>query len=749
MNDLGLTWDEPEWRYDEMVSAQWWQKLVQARSWSEASAILDADALVYYWPNARADANLHPPLAGQLCLATHALFGRWFKDIPSRRLASVIEFSLSVTLLFGFTARRYGAIFGAVAAGALFLMPRVHGDALIAASDMPGLLLWAAVALSFWNAIHVERGTLWRVLVGVLLGLSFLEKMTAVMVVLPLMGWMVVRCLAPGLGRGPDWRAWVDGTVTLSALATPLVLAFVEVKRIYDILPPPRMTDLYVTHPTTLWPGAILAVPLGLWISRRVLARSWRGHATWGTERPALETIAAALAFAPFVSWIGNPLWWRETLPRLAHYMAIHISRQNVIRDVQTYYMGETYAYSLPWHNAWVLMGITVPVGILAASIVGTGSALFGAGRDRLPLYFLIHAATLPVIRMLEVPAHDGVRLFLPTFFFLAALAAVGLCQTARWLGCLTGHPERWNIVLASLMLGTAAWDLVAIHPYELSYFNPLIGGARGARNAGFEVTYWYDAFNERTLREIEERLPPGATVDFLNPLGTTDTFADLQSLGELRSDIQLGLRDARTFPYVWLLTQDSKATPLTRLMFAMSPWYENRPPQLGGLRVASVIDPVAVSRAWALQLLLDAPSDKLERADRKAPEWVRRHAPQLARLWGDGIRKYPSLSVNMAVIEWARTDPAGLLAAARNVASGRAPADDNARRLMRTLRRHDALDAPGRLASERLLQGRPQALVEAASILTSRPADLVRILRTHSYIDPESMTGYLDRDLP
>src|SRR5208337_4236188 len=50
----------------------------------------------YYWPYARYGINFHPPLAGQLNLATHALFGSWMKDIPARRMASVIEFALTI-----------------------------------------------------------------------------------------------------------------------------------------------------------------------------------------------------------------------------------------------------------------------------------------------------------------------------------------------------------------------------------------------------------------------------------------------------------------------------------------------------------------------------------------------------------------------------------------------------------------------------------------------------------------------------
>ena len=71
-------------------------------------------------------------------------------------------------------------------------------------------------------------------------------------------------------------------------------------------------------------------------------------------------------------------------------------------------------------------MGITVPAAILGAAVVGLIWGLARFRRDRLPLYFLVHLLTLPVIRMFPTPAHDGVRLFLPTFFFLAAFAGWG-----------------------------------------------------------------------------------------------------------------------------------------------------------------------------------------------------------------------------------------------------------------------------------------------------------------------------------
>ena len=706
--DLGLTWDEPAYKESQVASAHWWRQIAMARSRSDLEEALDPDTLAYHWPYARFGINFHPPLAGQVSVLTCATFGRWMKDIPARRLASVLEYSLTMTILFGFLASRYGPWVGGVAAASLLLMPRVYGDGHVAGTDMPGLLIWAGAAACAWKGLNDPNARRWRVLVGVLLGLAFVEKMGTVAVLLPIVGWLVVARLPGSFGRRADW---VDGIATTAAMLIPLGLALAEVVRLTGRLPPPVRFDPFDHHVRSPLPGAILLVPLFVWLARRLAGWALPRHPVWGAVRPALEIWTAILAFAPAVGWLGNPYWWRETLPRLAHYAMLNGDRRGALPDIRILYLGRIYEYSLPWHNAWVLIAVTVPVGILAASAVGVAYALRNARRDRLPLYFLIHLATLPVLRMLPTPAHDGVRLFLPTFFFLAAMAGWGLVWASDGLAKLA----RWRtagirVALAATVLGSAGWGLVAIHPFELSYYSEPIGGPTGAWRHGFELTYWYDAFNARTLDELGKRLPKGASVASLNELSDPPTFQDLQALGALRGDLDFGLPADGSFPFAWLLTHDSKASAFTRLLFAMRPWYERRPGQLGGLRVATVADPSAVSRALALELL--------------ASEVPARHDGNLV----------PIPNINEEVFAWSRSDPEGLLAAAKAVARGefdRARGRD----LLRLLARHDdpkratmaglatsraalALAAGGArgggLDPERTARGRPRRLAVA-----------------------------------
>jgi hypothetical protein len=287
----------------------------------------------------------------------------------------------------------------------LLLMPRVYGHGHVAGTDTPGLLLWAATAVAAWKGLHEPDARRWRIGVGVLLGLAFVEKMGAVTVLIPIVAWLAIGHLPRTLLRRGGRADWVDGLVTTTALLAPVGLAYFEIRRLARLLPPPAYTDLFVNRPHSVLPGAILLAPLVLWIGRRLLGRAFRAHPVWGAERPALEIWTAILAFAPAVGWLGNPAWWREALPRLAHYYTLNTAREGALPDIRIFYWGATYLYSLPWHNAWVLIAITVPAGILAAAVAGLAYAVRVVRRDRLPLYVLVHLTTLPALRMLPTPA--------------------------------------------------------------------------------------------------------------------------------------------------------------------------------------------------------------------------------------------------------------------------------------------------------------------------------------------------------
>ncbi|HEY2154731.1 MAG TPA: 4-amino-4-deoxy-L-arabinose transferase, partial [Isosphaeraceae bacterium] len=302
--------------------------------------------------------------------------------------------------------------------------------------------------------------------------------------------------------------------------------------------------------------------------------------------------------------------------------------------------------------------------------------------------------------------------------------------------------------VLSALVLLPAAWELVRIHPFELSYYNKLIGGPRGAWARGFELSYWYDAFDAETIGDLNRELPDGAAIDGLNELTQTPTFACLQELGAIKPTLVLGSPDPGHFPFLWILTHDSKATAFTRLAFAMTPFYERRPRQLGELRVVTVDQPKATARAWALWLLADGPGGRAEAGQAAAPAWVRSALPPLARLWGEGVTRARPLRVNEPAFAWAKSDPDSLREAARVLAGrGPIPPGSDAARLRGLLSRHDD-PARGSFPLAALLRSDPAALPDAVDILIARPDAVRKVLTRYPYTDPVDIGGPLDRDL-
>ncbi len=129
----------------------------------------------------------------------------------------------------------------------------------------------------------------------------------------------------------------------------------------------------------------------------------------------------------------------------------------------------------------------------------------------------------------------------------------------------------------------------------------------------------------------------------------------------------------------------------------------------------------------------------------------MRDHIPWLGHFWGDGLIK-PKTTLNQSILDWSRTDPAGLLAAAHYIAAKR-PTDkeENAQRLMEllTTETNPRGSRIRHYLTEQLLDRRPQALVEAIQILNAHRDEVVKVMTRSGYTDPESIGGYLDRDLP
>ncbi|MBM3500569.1 MAG: hypothetical protein FJX74_18085, partial [Armatimonadetes bacterium] len=242
---------------------------------------------------------------------------------------------------------------------------------------------------------------------------------------------------------------------------------------------------------------------------------------------------AVCLTLGGGFGFLGTWPWlWHHTGSRLAEYLAFHLQHY----PVAVSYFGRVSAHQ-PWHYPPVMTAITTPPVTLALALGGIGLAGWvlrhrnggsteAAARDaatwrrsQAALLLLGALFTIGFNCLPSAPKYTGVRLFLPFFAFLAALSAVGFAGLAAWVaqrlpagGSTLLSPRRVKVLLAGLALLPALRVVVGSHPYQLSYYNTVIGGTRGAVARGMEATYWGDAYMA-VCYDLAPRLTPGDTL--------------------------------------------------------------------------------------------------------------------------------------------------------------------------------------------------------------------------------------------
>jgi hypothetical protein len=79
------------------------------------------------------------------------------------------------------------------------------------------------------------------------------------------------------------------------------------------------------------------------------------------------------------------------------------------------------------------------------------------------------------------------------------------------------------------------------MHPFQLSYYNLLVGGLWGADRLGLEVTYWGDSVDRGLLRQLAADAPKGACAVFAPSLYETHAaVVENEAAGLLRGRVRL-----------------------------------------------------------------------------------------------------------------------------------------------------------------------------------------------------------------
>ena len=251
----------------------------------------------------------------------------------------------------------------------------------------------------------------------------------------------------------------------------------------------------------------------------------------------------------PLLYLASQPYLWWNTAERLGKRLLDYGEKL----PINVFYFGEVYPGNLPWHYAWVLLGVTLPVGFLVLFVLGMLRFISSAtedlsrwirgerdtlqqkdveeesvsgsvapvvrgperGGDRLEwmVFLLLNAVATPILFTWKSP-YDGIRLFLAALPFLAMIGAEGIGLLEERLRLRFGEVARRAVPAAAVLLvGCQAFTCYQLHPFQLAHYSALVGGVRGAHHLGLETTYWADAITPGFVAEMADRLPEDANL--------------------------------------------------------------------------------------------------------------------------------------------------------------------------------------------------------------------------------------------
>jgi 4-amino-4-deoxy-L-arabinose transferase-like glycosyltransferase len=231
--------------------------------------------------------------------------------------------------------------------------------------------------------------------------------------------------------------------------------------------------------------AGIAVLPMLVLLAARLVAAPPAGR---GTLRTLADQAPMAL-LPPLVLLASWPWLWREPLQRLS---TLFLSQLRHF-PVPSFYFGRIYSEP-PFHFPFALLALTLPVVTLLA--VGAGLLRLRRRDQRATLEFLLAGAIGPllVIALPGVPKTDGTRHFLLAVPFVCLVAGAGLCELRDRLR----RPALRRALVPAYLLLLVATTLPAIlrlHPYEIAYFNGLVGGTSGAQRRGFDLDYWGSSY--------------------------------------------------------------------------------------------------------------------------------------------------------------------------------------------------------------------------------------------------------------
>ncbi|MDR2705110.1 MAG: hypothetical protein LBC02_04955 [Planctomycetaceae bacterium] len=305
--------------------------------------------------------------------------------------------------------------------------------------------------------------------------------------------------------------------------------------------------------------GCGVLLPPVLWLIVRLIRDRFVVHENRLCVHVLLKRICLVTLFALFTFWLFNPRLWLD--PVTGMYQFFYLNTHRTL-NIAVLFFGEMYnlTHSLPCYNTLAWSAITVPIGLLLLFFAGCITIIRDKNKHWSGFWIFLNMLSLLFLRSLpHTPVHDGVRMFVPTFPFLAMIAGIG--AAALWNGIFwnkktenetsenetseneTSENEtsknkesdnktsenkiscnvkrkirktRLCTQLTVLLIYiTSLFNMFWYAPQWLSFYNLAIGGLSGAVRMGMEPTYYWDGLDDEVLQWLREHTESGDKIAF------------------------------------------------------------------------------------------------------------------------------------------------------------------------------------------------------------------------------------------
>jgi 4-amino-4-deoxy-L-arabinose transferase-like glycosyltransferase len=249
---------------------------------------------------------------------------------------------------------------------------------------------------------------------------------------------------------------------------------------------------LATKHTAVLLPFAI-GLHYGVLVARRT---PWRGLVAVPPSAVMVHprVLLSLAVIAPLVFFALWPWLWLDPIGHVREWLSFHMHHVHYNFE----YLGENWnAPAFPWHVALVTTLFTVPTGTLVASAFGVYAWIRHEAVDkaRSPglLLALSAAASMGPFFLGSTPIFGAEKHWMPALPSLCIAAGVGAVWAARRV--ITVIPRLSERAAIAIVGGTialaGATEVLSAHPYALTWYSALAGGAPGGADHGMNRQFW------------------------------------------------------------------------------------------------------------------------------------------------------------------------------------------------------------------------------------------------------------------